>query len=115
MTLSEKRKMNRESQKKRRDKLKKIILTLGCCVCNETHPGILEVHHLSKEFKRYKRSQSLIHNIQDIEQEKAVVLCSNCHNLFHWHFGGKVKPFPEQTKQSTIDIINLERNKERQG
>lgn len=82
----------------------------GCEACGFNHPRALEVHHLSKGDKRFakngSRSQSLHYNKQDIEMGKAIILCANCHLLFHSHFGGRRADFPDQTKQSTIDIIN---------
>lgn len=81
----------------------------GCVSCGERHHYTLEVHHLSKDYKRYGRAQAAQHNVEDIEDGKAVVLCGNCHNLFHGYFGGKVKPFPTQTIESTKAIIELAR------
>jgi hypothetical protein len=111
MTKDEVRYNNSISQGKRRAKLKQYILDLGCAVCNNHHPGVLEVHHLSSSYKRYKRSQDLMYNVEDLKEGKAIVLCANCHNIFHYHFGGKNSKFPDQSRQSTIDVINLELNK----
>jgi hypothetical protein len=106
--MTEKQQKNSVSQRKRRTKLKQVIIDMGCAVCSEEHPGVLEVHHLAQEYKRYGRSQDLMYNIQDLNDKKAIVLCSNCHNKFHWHFGGKNQPFGIHTIQSVIDIINKE-------
>jgi hypothetical protein len=113
MTIAEKRLKNGISQATRRSKLKKYISDIGCLSCKEHHPGLLEVHHLSKEAKRYKRSQDLMYNVQDIKAGTAVVLCANCHSLFHYHFGGKISPFPDQTVESVLKVVNLERSLER--
>jgi hypothetical protein len=113
MTLEETRIKNGVSQKNRRTKLKQVILDLGCYVCKENHPGTLEVHHLTKEAKRFKRSQDLMYNVQDVQANTAIVLCANCHSIFHSHFGGKNSPFPAQTKESVFKIVNLERSIER--
>ena len=92
-------------------KQKEQLAKLGCCVCGISRHEVLEVHHLHATYKRYGRSQSLTANLQDINSDKAVVLCANDHNLFHSHFGGKNAPFPPQTKQSVVDICLLERAK----
>jgi len=99
---------NNESQTKRRARIKEAITKFGCESCGEMHKGVLEVHHLASEYKRFKRSQDMMYNLQDLQAGKAVVLCSNCHNKFHWHFGGKRMPFGEHTIESVLNIINLE-------
>jgi len=82
----------------------------GCAACGFNHPNALDVHHFATEYKRYGRSQSFVHNLQDLKADKAVILCANCHDLFHGAFGGKIKPFPLLDKEGTVDIILNERN-----
>ena len=92
----------------KRQALKKSISDIGCLVCDEDHYACLEVHHLHSKYKRFGRSQDIVYNIEDIEMGHAVVLCANCHNLFHASFGGKNKAFPEMTKEETIvQILNF--------
>lgn len=91
------------------------LCSLGCACCGENHFGTLEVHHLHSSYKRYGRSQGSSHNREDLDANLAIVLCANCHSIFHFHFGGKNSNFTPQTKESTVAIINLERNKEREG
>lgn len=95
----------------RENKIRTKFSELGCCVCGVTNSLVLEVHHLAKEYKRYKRGQSATYNLEDIENNLAVVLCANDHSLFHGHFGGNNAPFPPQTKESVIKICLLERGK----
>ena len=102
---------NKISQKKRRDRIKNTITAFGCQSCGETHKGVLEVHHLAQEYKRFGRSQDMMYNLQDIRDNKAVVLCSNCHNKFHWHFGGKNQPFGTHTLESVLEVIKIETQK----
>ncbi len=85
---------------------------LGCSACAEDHPFALEVHHLCKGAKRFgsSRGQDHTYNLQDLESGAAIVLCCSCHSIFHRHFGGKAVDFPDQTTESTVAIIALERN-----
>lgn len=97
----------RKSQQK--DEYKQLIQKLGCACCGFNHPDALEVHHLASEYKRFGTSQDKMYNIQDLEKEHAIVLCANCHLIFHSYFGGRSAKFPKQTKESTVDIINTSR------
>ena len=94
------------SLKEYHDTLSKI----GCLFCEFNIPTALHVHHLAKEFKRYGRSQGSVANLQDLESNKAVVLCANCHDLFHGFYGGKNKPFPLLTRDGIIEVIKEARN-----
>lgn len=85
------------------------LSSLGCSACGEKHPHCLEVHHLFKGAKRYGRSQAPCYNKEDLESGAATVLCSNCHSIFHGHYGGKVMPFPDHTIESAVEIINSSR------
>jgi hypothetical protein len=103
-----------EYDKQRKEVLKKqyhdYLSGIGCEACGEKHPHCLEVHHLFKGAKRYKRgSQSACYNVEDLEMGTAIVLCSCCHSIFHGYFGGKNMSFPDQTKESTVEIINNSR------
>lgn len=103
-------KYNRQRAEKYKQEVYKTLLNeLGCAACGFNHPGALEVHHLCKGDKRFakngSRGQSLFYNKQDIEAGKAIILCANCHLLFHSTFGGRRADFPDQTKESTIMII----------
>ena len=82
----------------------------GCFACGFNHPNTLHVHHLATEFKRYGRSQGQSANLQDLESNKAMILCANCHDLFHGAFGGKNQPFPLLSKEETKELIMKERN-----
>lgn len=77
----------------------------GCESCGFSHPFALEVHHLATEYKRYGRSQSANANKQDIINNKALILCGNCHNIFHGNYGGRMKSFPILSKEETIAVI----------
>lgn len=102
---------DRERKVLKRRSYHKFLSGISCQACGETHPHCLEVHHLYKGAKRYdsSRAQSACYNIEDINSGKATVLCSSCHSIFHGHFGGKQAPFPDQTIQETVYIIQSSR------
>lgn len=108
------RKLDRaEQNRKIQKKYKELLGSLGCRCCGFDHPDALEAHHLCKDTKRYPRRSSGLpayYNIKDIEDGVSVVLCANCHLIFHNHFGGRSKPFPDQTAESTVEIIMKSRS-----
>ena len=104
----------KKQHKERYDKYYLWLKEKGCVYCNIQLPCCLEVHHLCKGSKRYSataRGQSEKYNREDVINEIAVVLCANCHRTFHRHWGGNGRPFPDQTEESTMNIIELEYNK----
>lgn len=105
-----KRVYDKEYSERTLKKYKEYITSLGCFCCGFSHPSALDVHHLSREYKRYGRSQSFVANLQDLADKKAILLCSNCHSIFHGIFGGRIYPFPLFTVEETIDTIKKERN-----
>lgn len=94
-----------------RGKAKNLLDPLGCAACDFNHENAKEVHHLSSDYKRFGRSQDIKYNVEDINLGYAIVLCPNCHSLFHGAHGGKNKKFPLYTKEQTIEIIKNERLK----
>lgn len=102
-----------DAERKARLKIeyKELISSLGCSCCGFSHPDALEVHHLSKESKRFgvAQSQGNAYNREDLESGVAIVLCANCHLIFHSYFGGRGADFPPQTLESTVEIINNSR------
>jgi 5-methylcytosine-specific restriction endonuclease McrA len=68
--------------------------TLSCLECGIYHPAILDFHHIDPEMKtasvhslvqsgRYKKAME--------EVEQCVVLCSNCHRVYHYNEHKKEK------------------------
>ncbi len=96
-----------------KEKYKRWLSEQGCNYCKINISGCLEVHHLKKGIKRFNssRGQHANYQIEDVNNGNAIVLCSNCHALFHNHFGGKHASFPDQTKETALSIIHLERTK----
>jgi len=100
---------DKEYSKKRHIEYKQWIENKGCICCGYKHPDALEVHHLDTQYKRFKSSQDKMYNVQDVDAGYAIVLCANCHLIFHSHFGGRGIKFTEHTIEGTIDIINNSR------
>lgn len=90
---------------------KEFISKQGCSSCGFSHPDALDVHHLASEYKRRGRSQSHQANIHDLKSGTAILLCCNCHSIFHGFFRGRIKPFPLLTALETKEIIDLARRK----
>lgn len=100
---------DRVYSKRRHLEYKLWIKEKGCVCCGFDHPDALEVHHLASKYKRFGTSQDKMYNVQDVDAGLAIVLCANCHLIFHSHFGGRSAGFGEQSIESTIDIINNSR------
>lgn len=97
---------------KRRKAYKAWLTERGCSCCGEAHAGCLEVHHLEKNGKRYgnvSRGQASMYNVQDVEKEIAIILCANCHLIFHNSFGGRAADFPTLSKEQTIVHLTEQR------
>ena len=77
-------------KEKRQEEYYKWLESTGCECCGFSHRYALEFHHLASEYKRYGRSQSHIHNRQDYDAGTGILLCGNCHNIFHGVFGVKL-------------------------
>lgn len=73
-------------------------MAVKLCYTCKTEKDISEFSPKSSEY-----------NLDDVSKGIAIVLCANCHSLFHAHFGGKSAHFPDQTKESTVEIIKLQR------
>ena len=97
-------------QEKRQQEYYEWLESIGCECCGFKHRYAIELHHLATEYKRYGRSQSHIQNKQDYNSGFGILLCGNCHNIFHGIFGGKSNPFPKMTKEETISLIKKEGN-----
>lgn len=90
---------------KRQEEYYSWIESIGCECCGFSDRFALEFHHYAAKYKRYGRSQGHIHNRQDYESGTGLVLCGNCHNIFHGVFGGKANQFPELNKEQTVSVI----------
>lgn len=55
-----------------------------CSHCEETHPAVLEWHHVDPSVKEITLAKALNRKIYLKEIEKCIVLCANCHRKEHW-------------------------------
>lgn len=59
---------------------------LRCSICGESHPAIIDFHHLGKKERSISKmilNGNSIKSLQD-EISKCQVLCSNCHRKLHF-------------------------------
>ena len=59
-----------------------------CSHCGESHPAIIDFHHVIKENKQAV-PQLIKHGrftaaVREAE-EKCIPLCANCHRIYHWN------------------------------
>jgi len=62
--------------------------TLSCLECGTSHPATLDFHHIDPEMKnesvhRLVRAKSYKKALEEVEQ--CLVLCANCHRVFHYN------------------------------
>ena len=86
---------------KRQAAKREAVKRLGgkCKKCGESRPHILDFHHINPNEKDDTPSRLLANSkIQDFffEIEKCILLCSNCHQDFHW--------LSAYDKELTIDL-----------
>ena len=62
--------------------------TLSCLECGTNHPATLDFHHIDPEMKnesvhRLVRAKSYRRALEEVEQ--CLVLCANCHRVYHYN------------------------------
>ena len=67
---------------------KEFKATLSCLECGADHPAVLDFHHIDPEMKnasvhRLIQSRSYKKALEEVQQ--CVVLCSNCHRVYHYN------------------------------
>lgn len=75
-----------EKNRKKRQLLNQIKLQRGCVFCGyDRHPSGLVFHHIDPLEKNFKLSQSMTRSEDSLlkETERCVVMCHNCHVVFH--------------------------------
>ena len=94
----------RDSQFKNQRKLEFCLYKGGCCsecgfVANEETIAAFDFHHLDPSEKEYTPSDMLMLKKEKVFQEldKCVLLCSNCHRIFH-HRQYRAKLLEKQQK-----------------
>lgn len=98
----------RAATKKTKDnfkqKWKDFKATLSCLECEANHPAILDFHHIDPEMKNESvhkliNSGSYKKALEEVQQ--CVVLCSNCHRVYHYNERQKAK---EMGAEAPADI-----------
>jgi hypothetical protein len=68
--------------------------TLSCLECGTNHPATLDFHHIDPEMKNasvHKLVQAKSYKKALEEVAQCIVLCSNCHRVFHHNERQKTK------------------------
>ena len=68
--------------------------TLSCLECGTNHPATLDFHHIDPEMKsksvhQLVRAKSYRKALEEVEQ--CLVLCANCHRVYHYNERQKEK------------------------
>jgi len=71
-----------------KQKWKEFKATMSCLECGIYHPAILDFHHIDPEMKndsvhKLVRAKSYRKALEEVEQ--CIVLCSNCHRVYHYN------------------------------
>ena len=79
-------------------------LKTQCVKCGDKRKYILQFHHINPKNKLFELSDYGTHNIESIDREieKCVLLCSNCHDEFHWFYG----KHPKNPEQALTKYLN---------
>jgi len=77
-----------------KQKWKEFKATLSCLECGVYHPAVLDFHHIDPEMKNGSvhtllRSKSYKKVLEEVEQ--CLVLCANCHRVYHYNERQKAK------------------------
>lgn len=71
-----------------KQKWKAFKATLSCLECEVYHPAILDFHHIDPEMKNdsvHKLVQAKSYRKALEEVEQCIVLCANCHRVYHYN------------------------------
>ena len=69
-------------------KWKEFKATLSCLECGADHPAVLDFHHIDPEMKNASvhtlvKAKSYKKALEEVEQ--CIVLCANCHRVYHYN------------------------------
>jgi len=75
-------------------KWKEFKATLSCLECEVSHPAVLDFHHIDPEMKNASvhtlvKAKSYRKALEEVQQ--CIVLCSNCHRVYHYNERQKAK------------------------
>ena len=76
----------REKNKQVREFINKYKSKCSCSKCGETRPYILDFHHIDPSQKSFNLGDATKYNVEklNLELEKCITLCRNCHSEFHY-------------------------------
>jgi hypothetical protein len=71
-----------------KDKWREFKATLSCLECGIYHPAVLDFHHIDPEMKNASvhsliQAKNYVAAMEEVEQ--CVVLCANCHRVYHYN------------------------------
>jgi hypothetical protein len=77
-----------------KDEWRKFKATLSCLECGVNHPAVLDFHHIDPEMKTASvhalaQAKSYLAAMEEVQQ--CVVLCANCHRVYHYNERQKAK------------------------
>ncbi len=77
----------RQYRKRNAEYVKNIKETASCVECGESHPAVLDFHHVDAVEKDFEISRIGSNSLDSLiaELEKCIILCSNCHRKLHWN------------------------------
>lgn len=77
--------IRRTARDKFREEVREYKVSRGCQQCGESHPAVLDLHHLNPDVKDMHPSDATSRKLFYEEAEKCIVLCSNCHRKLHYN------------------------------
>ena len=87
--LTQYRQVANKRVKRKRDVVEKYKIEKGCAKCGYKKLGVvLEFHHIDKNTKEKSIGNMIIGKLHKTIEEidKCIVLCSNCHQEFHYYW-----------------------------
>jgi hypothetical protein len=77
-----------------KEKWREFKATLSCLECGVNHPAVLDFHHIDPEMKNasvHALAQAKNYAAAMEEVQQCVVLCANCHRVYHYNERQKAK------------------------
>ena len=84
--------MRMEYQKKKlRNRMFVDSLKTPCVKCGESRPYVIQFHHVDPSTKKFTLGEISSHGLHafELEAQKCICLCANCHFEFHYLFGNE--------------------------
>lgn len=99
-----------ESGKRYRDRnadyVKEVKQNASCVQCGESHPAVLDFHHIDANEKDFEISRIGSGSFESLleELQKCIILCSNCHRKLHWNEKAQVAQSVEATVSKAVKV-----------